>query len=299
MYLALPLGRGLCADRSGQPAAASPPRPSWSRTVSPATASIWSARGWRSRPRNPVSSSAPRPHRQPTVSCGGAHLVRLEFTLAGAVVAVGRSQYFAARMDDLGSTLPAAISGGPDAASSLPAVAVVGLLTAVIAGGIRLARVDAVIGSRRSRLARTATPPAPAGNRQVLEVRAVAQLAVEVEAMSGRGTGLAAATRPVIAAVPGLRVDTRWDGDRAEVAVTGEVDIATVSLLRAALAEAADGGPAAVEVDLSRTAFFDSQGLWALVHARRQLAAGGGSWWWRAPAESSAGSSRSPVVGSC
>jgi APA family basic amino acid/polyamine antiporter len=69
----------------------------------------------------------------------------LEFTLAGAVVAVGWSQYFALLLDDLGITLPAAISG-PDAAFNLPAVLVVLLLTAVIVAGIRLsARVNAVI----------------------------------------------------------------------------------------------------------------------------------------------------------
>ena len=70
----------------------------------------------------------------------------LEFVLAGAVVAVGWSQYFAAMLETLGLQLPAAIAGGDDGVFNLPAVLIVLLLTVVLVLGIKIsARVNAVV----------------------------------------------------------------------------------------------------------------------------------------------------------
>jgi anti-sigma B factor antagonist len=60
------------------------------------------------------------------------------------------------------------------------------------------------------------------------------------------------------------------------VAVTGEVDISTVTRLRERLFELADGGQTLI-VDLNRVAFIDPAGLGALVGAARRAAAHGGS----------------------
>ena len=59
------------------------------------------------------------------------------------------------------------------------------------------------------------------------------------------------------------------------VSVTGELDIATVSGLRTALAEATDGGASRLVVDLSRVTFVDSVGVGAILHAKKRLAAPG------------------------
>ncbi len=70
----------------------------------------------------------------------------LEFVLAGAVVAVGWSQYFALMLETLGLSLPPAIAGGDEGVFNLPAVLIVLVLTAVLVVGIKLsARFNAVI----------------------------------------------------------------------------------------------------------------------------------------------------------
>jgi basic amino acid/polyamine antiporter, APA family len=69
----------------------------------------------------------------------------LEFVLAGAVVAVGWSQYFAAMLETLGLQLPAAIAGG-EGVFNLPAVLIVLLLTVILVLGIKIsARVNEIV----------------------------------------------------------------------------------------------------------------------------------------------------------
>ncbi|MGI9002928.1 MAG: amino acid permease [Pseudonocardia sp.] len=70
----------------------------------------------------------------------------LEFILAGAVVAVGWSQYFATMLETLGLALPTAISSGEEGVFNLPAVVIVLLLTGILVFGIKLsARFNAVV----------------------------------------------------------------------------------------------------------------------------------------------------------
>ncbi|MEW2382682.1 amino acid permease [Micromonospora sp. NPDC047707] len=70
----------------------------------------------------------------------------LEFVLAGAVVAVGWSQYLAVLLETLGVTLPAAVTGGEGGVFNLPATLIVLLLTAVLVAGIKISsRVNAVV----------------------------------------------------------------------------------------------------------------------------------------------------------
>jgi APA family basic amino acid/polyamine antiporter len=69
----------------------------------------------------------------------------LEFVLAGAVVAVGWSQYLAAMLETLGLQLPAVIAGG-EGVFNLPAVLIVLLLTVVLVLGIKIsARVNEIV----------------------------------------------------------------------------------------------------------------------------------------------------------
>ena len=73
-----------------------------------------------------------------------------------------------------------------------------------------------------------------------------------------------------------LTIRVRRDRDYAIVAVTGEVDIATVTGLRESLFELATSGRTLV-VDLEQVSFIDSSGLAALVGAARRAAAHGAS----------------------
>jgi len=64
-------------------------------------------------------------------------------------------------------------------------------------------------------------------------------------------------------------VSGRERGIRVEV--SGDVDLASVDVLREVLDAAVLSGSGDVEVDMSRTTFCDSVGLSALVWARRQM----------------------------
>ena len=64
------------------------------------------------------------------------------------------------------------------------------------------------------------------------------------------------------------------DGDVHVVSVAGELDVATVSTFRSVLAQAADEGAKRLVVDLSRSAFVDSVGVGAILHAKRRLGEG-------------------------
>jgi anti-sigma B factor antagonist len=61
------------------------------------------------------------------------------------------------------------------------------------------------------------------------------------------------------------------EGRRASVVVAGDVDIATVGTLRAALEQALASKPESLTVDLTAVTFIDSTGLAALVKAGRAL----------------------------
>ena len=60
------------------------------------------------------------------------------------------------------------------------------------------------------------------------------------------------------------------DQDRSEIAVEGELDLASIHLLRHALYDAA-WGPGLVRVDLRRVTFMDLAALRALVEAHARL----------------------------
>jgi anti-sigma B factor antagonist len=73
-----------------------------------------------------------------------------------------------------------------------------------------------------------------------------------------------------------LTIQVRRDRGYTIVAVTGEVDIATVTRLRERLFELAASGRTLV-VDLDQVSFIDSAGLAALVGTARRTAAHGAS----------------------
>jgi anti-anti-sigma factor len=71
---------------------------------------------------------------------------------------------------------------------------------------------------------------------------------------------------------PPFAVDELRYGDRFVLVAAGEIDISTVSGLRAALARAYDTGADEVWLDLSAVEFMDSTGIHALMEAERRLA---------------------------
>ncbi len=72
-----------------------------------------------------------------------------------------------------------------------------------------------------------------------------------------------------------LVVRITFTGSRAHVAVSGDIDLASVATLRAALDGELDGSTGDVDVDASGITFCDSVGLGALLTARRDLEAAG------------------------
>jgi anti-anti-sigma factor len=73
-----------------------------------------------------------------------------------------------------------------------------------------------------------------------------------------------------------LTITVRRERGVVIAAVTGEIDIATVTRLRERLFELAENGGTLI-VDLNRVTFIDSTGLGALIGAARRAAARGGS----------------------
>jgi anti-sigma B factor antagonist len=73
-----------------------------------------------------------------------------------------------------------------------------------------------------------------------------------------------------------LTITVRSERGVVIVAVTGEIDISTVTQLRERLFELADNGGTLI-VDLNRVTFIDSAGLGALVGTARRVARHGGS----------------------
>src|SRR5215813_4881830 len=68
-----------------------------------------------------------------------------------------------------------------------------------------------------------------------------------------------------------LSIEELKVGLRVVIAVSGEIDLASVDELKAALARAADGKPRDVWIDLTRVGFMDSTGLTTLVIAHREF----------------------------
>jgi anti-sigma B factor antagonist len=62
-----------------------------------------------------------------------------------------------------------------------------------------------------------------------------------------------------------LGVHDRVDGDRHEIGLTGELDIASAPLLEAKVADLCAEGAKAVAIDLSGLTFIDSTGLRAIL----------------------------------
>jgi anti-sigma B factor antagonist len=73
-----------------------------------------------------------------------------------------------------------------------------------------------------------------------------------------------------------LTITVRSERGVVIVAVTGEIDLSTVTQLRERLFELADDGGTLI-VDLNRVTFIDSAGLGALVGTARRAATHGGS----------------------
>jgi anti-anti-sigma factor len=57
--------------------------------------------------------------------------------------------------------------------------------------------------------------------------------------------------------------------------LTGELDLSTVSIFRAALDEILDGPPTRIEIDMAKLTFIDSSGVGAYVTAFRKAQANG------------------------
>jgi anti-sigma B factor antagonist len=72
-------------------------------------------------------------------------------------------------------------------------------------------------------------------------------------------------------------VTSRIEQDRVVVAPDGEVDVYTVTHLRAALVECLDAGRVHIVVDLAAVTFMDSSGLGVLLGALKRVRADGGS----------------------
>ena len=74
-----------------------------------------------------------------------------------------------------------------------------------------------------------------------------------------------------------LRIDISTASSSATISPVGEIDLDTVGLLSAALADTIASGPDRVVVDLAHVSYIDSAGLGALVGAHKRLRAVGGA----------------------
>jgi len=64
-----------------------------------------------------------------------------------------------------------------------------------------------------------------------------------------------------------LSVETRWDGDRVTVILTGELDLSTAARVEQALADVEEKQPGTLVLDLRTLAFMDSTGLRVVLAA--------------------------------
>lgn len=67
-----------------------------------------------------------------------------------------------------------------------------------------------------------------------------------------------------------MRVRSRTSGTRTILAVSGEVDLASASVLRSAISAVFGAGAAELLIDLSETQFMDSAGLHLLVDTQHE-----------------------------
>jgi anti-sigma B factor antagonist len=65
-----------------------------------------------------------------------------------------------------------------------------------------------------------------------------------------------------------LRLNSRTDGDRHTIALSGELDIASAPILEQALADACSAGAREVVLDMSGLEFMDSTGLRAVLRGK-------------------------------
>ncbi|WP_198035336.1 STAS domain-containing protein [Streptacidiphilus rugosus] len=74
-----------------------------------------------------------------------------------------------------------------------------------------------------------------------------------------------------------LTIERHDLGNSTRLTLIGEIDLATVPLLRQALAKCLNDGARTIHVDLTHTSFCDCCGLGELLHAHQRAAAAGAS----------------------
>ena len=74
-----------------------------------------------------------------------------------------------------------------------------------------------------------------------------------------------------------LRIDSSTHDDTSVLAVSGEIDIDTVDLLRSAVTDALQAGVRDLIIDLNQVTYLDSAGLGMLVGTYKRLTAEEGS----------------------
>ena len=84
---------------------------------------------------------------------------------------------------------------------------------------------------------------------------------------------------------PDLVLTTDTEGDRAVIAIKGELDAYTAPGVEEQIANLVGRGINNIVLDLSETGFLDSSGLRAILTAHRRLASGEGSLALRNPSE--------------
>ena len=81
---------------------------------------------------------------------------------------------------------------------------------------------------------------------------------------------------PAVSGEEPLRWSVRCGAEGIDVAVTGEIDLATSGPLAQALTEVLDRKPVTVRLDLAEVSFLDSSGIRCLVGVAERAAAVGG-----------------------
>lgn len=87
---------------------------------------------------------------------------------------------------------------------------------------------------------------------------------VDTTTVCGRFSVMASASE-----IDGVEVRTWLDHDRVILALSGELDLASVNTVRVALDELRDAGWESIVVDLRKLTFIDSSGLWLLIDTDR------------------------------
>lgn len=74
-----------------------------------------------------------------------------------------------------------------------------------------------------------------------------------------------------------LRVDCSVEADTAAISADGEIDLATVTTLRSAIAKAMKSGARHLTLNLDNVSYIDSSGLGTLIGTHKRIAAAGGT----------------------